>query len=108
MSVGVPAGSRDAFTHCNPGLSHVRHSRHRGVGRPFHHRLLKSLRKRGPDEIGFWSDECVQLAHARLAIIGLDERGRRAARERPHVLVYNGEIYNFNEIRRQLNAAGVR
>src|ERR1700709_205387 len=78
-----------------------------GIGRPFHHRLLKSLRKRGPDEIGFWSDDHVQLAHARLAIIGLDERGVEPLENETHVLAYNGEIYNFNDIRRQLNADGV-
>ncbi len=79
-----------------------------GGSRPFHHRLLKSLRKRGPDEIGFWSDDRVQLAHARLSIIGLDERGVEPLENDRHVLAYNGEIYNFNDIRRQLNAEGVR
>ncbi|MEO7086631.1 MAG: asparagine synthase (glutamine-hydrolyzing) [Gemmatimonadaceae bacterium] len=78
-----------------------------GIGRAFHHRLLKSLRKRGPDEIGFWSDDRVQMAHARLAIIGLDERGTEPLENDTHVLIYNGEIYNFNDIRRQLNADGV-
>lgn len=79
-----------------------------GFGQPFHHRQLKSLRKRGPDEIGFWSDAHVQLAHARLSIIGLDERGTEPMENETHVLAYNGEIYNFNAIKRRLEAEGIR
>ena len=63
-----------------------------GLHRSFHHRLLRSLRRRGPDEIGFWSDERVQMAHARLSIIGLDERGTEPMENETHVLIYNGEI----------------
>ena len=42
---------------------------------PFSHRSLQSLRRRGPDEIGFWLDENIRMGHTRLSIIGLDERG---------------------------------
>jgi len=75
--------------------------------RPFSHRLLKSLRRRGPDEIGFWSDEQVQIGHTRLSIIGLDERGTQPMENDRHVLAFNGEIYNFSIIHRRLKAAGV-
>jgi len=78
-----------------------------GVRTPFHHRLLRSLRKRGPDEIGFWSDPLVQMAHARLSIIGLDERGTEPLEDERHVLIYNGEIYNFHRLRDELIAEGV-
>lgn len=78
-----------------------------GLKRPFSHRLLRSLRKRGPDQIGFWSDSWVQMAHARLAIIGLDERGSGPLENETHVLSFNGEIYNYNEIGRKLASAGV-
>lgn len=79
-----------------------------GVEKPFHHRSLRSLRKRGPDEIGFWTNRDVQMGHARLSIIGLDERGTEPMENETHVLAYNGEIYNFQEIRRRLEAEGVR
>jgi asparagine synthase (glutamine-hydrolysing) len=78
-----------------------------GVDRPFHHRLLRSLRRRGPDEIGFWSDRAVQIGHARLAIIGLDDRGTQPLESATHVLAYNGEIFNFNAIAARLRAEGV-
>jgi asparagine synthase (glutamine-hydrolysing) len=77
-----------------------------GIDQPFHHRQLRSLQKRGPDEIGFWSDDRVQMAHARLSIIGLDERGTEPLENDRHVLIYNGEIYNFHEIKDRLNAEG--
>jgi asparagine synthase (glutamine-hydrolysing) len=78
-----------------------------GLDRPFHHRLLRSLRRRGPDDIGFWSDRAVQIGHARLAIIGLDDRGTQPLESATHVLAYNGEIFNFNAIAARLRAEGV-
>jgi asparagine synthase (glutamine-hydrolysing) len=78
-----------------------------GVNRPFSHRSLRSLRKRGPDQIGFWADSWVQMAHARLAIIGLDDRGSEPLENDTHVLAFNGEIYNYNEIRSKLQAGGL-
>jgi len=78
-----------------------------GADRPFHHRLLRSLRRRGPDDVGFWSDRTVQIGHARLAIIGLDDRGIQPLESATHVLAYNGEIFNFNAIAARLRAEGV-
>src|SRR5258706_1050194 len=78
-----------------------------GLKRAFHHGLVSSVRRRGPDEIGFWADQRVQIAHARLSIIGLDERGTEPLENDTHVLVYNGEIYNFIELNRRLRAEGV-
>jgi asparagine synthase (glutamine-hydrolysing) len=79
-----------------------------GVGRPFHHRLLNGLKKRGPDSVGFWSDGRTNLAHTRLAILGLDERGVEPLENDTHVLAYNGEIYNFLDLSRRLAAEGAR
>ena len=79
-----------------------------GLNRPFHHRLLESLRRRGPDAIGFWADDRVQIGHTRLAIIGLDNRSTEPLENDTHVLAYNGEIYNFHDIKRRLESAGVQ
>jgi asparagine synthase (glutamine-hydrolysing) len=78
-----------------------------GLQGPFSHRALRSLRKRGPDEIGFWSDDRVHIAHARLAIIGLDDRGTQPMENARHVLAFNGAIYNFAALKQRLDAAGV-
>jgi asparagine synthase (glutamine-hydrolysing) len=79
----------------------------RGVS-TLHHRQLASLRRRGPDAIGYWSNADVNLAHARLSIIGLDERGTQPIENERHVISFNGEIYNFEEIRGRLLSCGTR
>ena len=78
-----------------------------GLNHSFHHRLLRSLRKRGPDEIGFWVDARVRIGHARLSIIGLDERSTGPLESATHVLAFNGEVYNFLDIKRRLEAEGL-
>lgn len=77
-----------------------------GLDQPFSHLSLASLRRRGPDAIGFWSDQDTHISQTRLAIIGLHERGIEPLENETHVLAYNGEIYNFEEIRRRLERDG--
>ena len=75
--------------------------------RPFGHRLMSGLLKRGPDQLGFWTDGVVYIAHARLAIIGLDERSREPMENERHVLAYNGEVYNYGSLHQRLMGDGV-
>src|SRR5579864_5395136 len=72
-------------------------------------RMTDALRHRGPDGEGsFWSDD-VGLAMRRLAIIDLNTGDQPIFNEDGSVCtVYNGEIYNFPELRAQLEAAGHR
>ena len=65
---------------------------------------------RGPDGEGFYVNGAVGLGHRRLAIIDLSAAGRQPlANETGDVLiVYNGEIYNFQQLRSQLEGAGHR
>jgi len=64
------------------------------------------LSHRGPDDDGIWCDETagVALAHCRLAILDLSPAGRQpmVSASGRYVIVFNGEIYNFREIRKQL------
>ena len=65
---------------------------------------------RGPDDAGYWwSDDCqVGLAHRRLAIIDVSPAGHQpmhGADDATHI-VFNGEIYNFRELRSELSALG--
>ena len=68
------------------------------------------LRHRGPDGFGDWSssDKLTYLAHCRLAIIDLSTAGRQPMENEDGTIriSFNGEIYNFQELRRQLTAAG--
>jgi asparagine synthase (glutamine-hydrolysing) len=72
--------------------------------------IRESMTRRGPDGAGEWSsaDGRVGLAHRRLAIIDLGESGAQpmaTADGRLHI-TFNGEIYNYAELRRELEAKG--
>ena len=56
---------------------------------------------RGPDDRGLWSEPGAMLAHCRLAILDLSPAGHQpmASADGRYVLIYNGEIYNFREVR---------
>jgi asparagine synthase (glutamine-hydrolysing) len=72
-------------------------------------RMLRALEHRGPDGEGTYHDDRVSLGHRRLSIIDL-EGGRQplSNREKTVWLVCNGEIYNYRELRQQLEADGHR
>ncbi len=71
--------------------------------------LTRSLRHRGPDQQDVWESATVSLGAVRLKIIDLDSGGQpMVSDDRSTVLVFNGEIYNHAELRRELVAAGHR
>jgi asparagine synthase (glutamine-hydrolysing) len=73
--------------------------------------MSDAITHRGPDGEGVWVDEHagVSLAHRRLAIIDLSPLGAQPMQspDGRFVIVFNGEIYNYREMRRELEAAGV-
>jgi asparagine synthase (glutamine-hydrolysing) len=73
-------------------------------------RMLSVLRHRGPDDKGVYSDSNISLGHARLSIIDLSEKGRQPmSNENGDIwLAVNGEIYNFLELRTELEKKGHR
>ena len=66
--------------------------------------MTDAMAHRGPDASGTWADDLVALGHRRLSIIDLSRAADQPFRSTDgrHVLVYNGEIYNFRELRAQL------
>ena len=72
--------------------------------------MQQCMLQRGPDGDGQWvsSDERVALAHQRLSIIDLSERGAQPMQSRRAgtVVTFNGEIYNYRVLRRELEAKG--
>ena len=80
-------GLADATAHVRDMVSHIAH--------------------RGPDAEGVWSDEeHVVLGHRRLSILDTGEGANQPFRIGDDVLVFNGEVYNYLELRRELEAAG--
>jgi asparagine synthase (glutamine-hydrolysing) len=68
-------------------------------------RMLADLRLRGPDDRGVMLEDGISLGHSRLSIIDLSERGRQPLSNEDGTLwlVFNGEIYNFRELRAHLS-----
>lgn len=71
-------------------------------------RMMDRIRHRGPDAEGKYVDGDIALGHRRLSIIDVSSQGDQPIfnEDGSLVLVFNGEIYNFQEIREKLVAAG--
>ncbi|GHU79543.1 asparagine synthetase [glutamine-hydrolyzing] 3 [Clostridia bacterium] len=73
--------------------------------------IQDTLRRRGPDQDGLYVDEHAALIHTRLSVVDL-ENGRQpmsfSQGEEEFVLVYNGELYNTQELRSELEGLGHR
>jgi len=66
--------------------------------------MAASLRHRGPDNTSTHVVGRIGVAHTRLALLDLTERGNQPFRDDRYALVFNGEIYNFQELRRDLQS----
>jgi asparagine synthase (glutamine-hydrolysing) len=79
-------------------------------GRQILPRMLERLSHRGPDDRGefFDSEENVALGHTRLAILDLSPGGHQPMMSKSgrHAIVFNGEIYNYRELRSELERSG--
>src|SRR5258708_7621097 len=82
-------------------------SKNAPVEREVLQRINQSIAHRGPDAEGLWIQGPVGLGHRRLAIIDI-QGGKQpmSSRDGRYHLVYNGEIYNFQEIAKDLEKEG--
>ena len=73
-------------------------------------RMLAAIQYRGPDSHDIYQEGAIGLAHARLAIIDLSAAGNQPMQdpENDLVLIFNGVIYNYRELRKQLSGRGYR
>lgn len=69
-------------------------------------KMNECLAHRGPDALGIYSDEHMTLAHRRLSIIDLSEAANQPMwdEKKECVIVFNGEIYNYKELKLELKA----
>jgi len=81
-------------------------------GKPVHKKEIEAMnaviRHRGPDDTGVYLDKNIGLGNQRLAIIDLSKKGHMpmSTKEGRYTITYNGEIYNFSEIRSELEEKG--
>lgn len=72
--------------------------------------MCDRIAHRGPDDAGIWSDEYTQLVmgHRRLSILDLSEKGRQPmlSQNERWVISYNGEIYNYRDLLKDLRQTG--
>ncbi|BAX82621.1 asparagine synthase (glutamine-hydrolyzing) [Labilibaculum antarcticum] len=69
--------------------------------------MISSLQHRGPDGWGYYISPEIALGHARLSIVDLATGDQPFATDK-YVISFNGEIYNFIEIRQELEKRGIR
>lgn len=69
-------------------------------------KMLETIAHRGPDYRGTWHQEALSLGHNRLSIIDLSEAAHQPFHYHRLSLVFNGEIYNYKEIRQELQGKG--
>ena len=70
-------------------------------------RKLDNMQYRGPDYQGYTEAKALKLGHNRLSIIDLDPRSHQPMQIERHTIVFNGEIYNYLDVKQQLIKEGV-
>ena len=70
--------------------------------------MMSLIKHRGPDDDGIFVDNNVGLGFVRLSIIDLSQSGHQPmfSQNRRYVIIYNGEVYNYIEIREELESEG--
>ncbi|MBX3168063.1 MAG: asparagine synthase (glutamine-hydrolyzing) [Candidatus Eremiobacteraeota bacterium] len=88
------------------GIAGVFHTQGQAIERERLERMGGLLAHRGPDAQGIYQEGGLGLVHRRLSIIDLDARSEQPMRVEHCLLIYNGEIYNYLEIRAVLEGLG--
>lgn len=78
------------------------------VSVPVLKKMTDVITHRGPDSEGYWSDSFIGFGHRRLSILDLSPAGHQPmmSDDGRFVIVYNGEVYNFSNLRVELEASG--
>jgi len=73
-------------------------------------RMMEAQQHRGPDGEGLWSEPGIAIGHRRLKVIDLSDAGRQpmSTPDGRFTIVYNGEVYNYRELRRELSTYSYR
>jgi asparagine synthase (glutamine-hydrolysing) len=68
------------------------------------------LHHRGPDSYGIYTDRGIGLVHTRLSLVDLSHNSDQPFwdKQKRYCLVYNGEVYNFPQLKKELEASGIK
>lgn len=69
-------------------------------------KMLHIQHHRGPDATGVWNDDVIFLGHNRLSIIDLSDAANQPMHYKDFSMVYNGEVYNYVELKKELEVKG--
>ena len=80
------------------------------INKSLFYKYITNLRHRGPDDLGIHIDNNIALGHTRLSILDLSEKGHQPMVSDcgDFVIVYNGEVYNFDGIKKNLEKKGYK
>ena len=86
------------------GIAGIIKKKNTGINRNEIQKMTDTMIHRGPDAEGIYIDGNVGLGHRRLSIVDLSESGNQpmSSNDEKYVLVFNGEIYNYIELREEL------
>ncbi len=92
------------------GITGILNLDNKPVDLPVIERMTDIIAHRGPDGEGFWNEGNIGFGHRRLAILDLSAHGHQPMMsfDKRYVLIYNGEIYNFRELRIELEQYGYK
>ncbi len=92
------------------GIAGILHTNGQDASLEYLRKMTTAIAHRGPDGDGHWMHGAVGLGHRRLSIIDLSDAGAQPMQTNDgrYIITYNGEIYNFPELRKQLQAEGRR
>lgn len=88
------------------GIAGILHFRQIANSNDIVNKMAGAISHRGPDASGFYNDESISMGHKRLSIIDLTDKANQPLLDvgSRYVLSFNGEIYNYQEIRNQLTS----
>ena len=94
------------------GFAGAVRERDKGAMSALMEKMTVTMRLRGPDDSGVWVDAAagIALGHRRLSILDLSPAGHQPMESGSgrYIITYNGEIYNFNDLRKELDSIGPR
>ena len=70
-------------------------------------KMMVFTKNRGPDANGIFYDSDLTMSHDRLSIIDLNSRANQPMKFKNYVISFNGEIYNYRELKKDLEQSGI-